>query len=583
MNNLHRFLVDYNMTMLRVLARNRGVTLTTNRQDEAADQLATRLSEPLSVRTAVARLSPEGRDALAALLEAGGRMRVPHFSRQFGQVRPIGPGRLEREAPWQEPSSPAEELWYAGLIFRSFVQDESGVGEFIFVPDELLALLPQPSAEGPTFTLEAVSAPVEPGDAGEALVDDFFAYLVYLQNHDVRPYADGRLGQRDWSTLRRRLHDGDKRRFAFLQHLATRLGFVARQGDYLGLDASPVKRWLTERAAGQLAALQETWRDDPTWNDLCHVPTLDCDREAPWRNDPLATRRALLALLARCPLDGWWSPASFVAEVKRLHPDFQRPDGDYTSWYIRSRASKEYLSGFESWDLVEGALITDLLTGPCHWLGITACGGEQADAACRLTESGARFLGLVHDEPEHEPPPPIVVHPDFRVEIPPPASLYTRFQLERFADPSGPSRPGQSQAPYTYELTVSSLARALQRGIRVEQVVAFLQQACERPVPANVVGQLRLWAGRLGQVQLEEVALLQVKNERVLKELSVLPETRSLIAKVLSPTSALIHKRDLPRLKVELRALGYLPPEGTAGDLGSMPANPQNTVDKVSR
>jgi hypothetical protein len=297
----------------------------------------------------------------------------------------------------------------------------------------------------------------------------------------------------------------------------------------------------------------------------------------------LATRRALLALLAHCPLVAWWSSASFVAEVKRLHPDFQRPDGDYTSWYIRNRATKEYLSGFESWDLVEGALITDLLTGPCRWLGITACGGEQADAACYLTESGARFLGLVHDEPEHEPPPPIVVHPDFHVEIPPPVSLYTRFQLERFADPSDPSRPGQSQASYTYQLTVSSLARALQRGIRVEQVVAFLQQACEHPVPANVVGQLRLWAGRLGQVHLEEVALLHVKNERVLKELSVLPETRSLIAKVLSPTSALIHKQDLPRLKVELRALGYLPPEGTAGDLGSTPANPQNTVDKVSR
>lgn len=583
MNNLRRFLVDYDMTMLRVLARNRGATLTTNRQDEAADHLATSLSEPLSVRTALARLSPESQGALAALVAAGGRMRVPHFSRLFGQVRPIGPGRLEREAPWQEPSSPAEELWYAGLIFRAFVQDESGVGEFIFVPDELLPLLPQPPAEGPTFTLQAAAAPARTGDAGQALVEDLFAYLVYVQNHDVHPYADGRLGQRDWSSLRRRLCDADKRRFAFLQHLAARLGFVVRHGEHLGLDASPVKRWLTKTAAGQLAALQKTWRDDPTWNDLCRVPTLDCDQEAPWRNDPLATRRALLALLTRCPLDAWWSCASFVAEVKRIYPDFQRPDGDYSSWYIRSGVTKEYLSGFESWDLVEGALITDLLTGPCRWLGITTCSGEQADAACRLTDSGARFLGLVHEEPEQEARPPIVVHPDFRVEIPRPASLYTQFQVERFADPLGLSHAGESEESRSYQLTVSSLARALQRGIRVEQVVAFLQQACEGPVPANVVGQLRLWAGRLGQVQLEEVALLQVKNERVLKELSVLPETRHLIAKVLSPTSALIRGQDLPRLRKELRALGYLPPEGTAGDLGSTPASPQNTVDKVGR
>lgn len=566
MNNLHRFLVDYDMTMLRVLARNRGVTLTTNRQAEAADQLAASLSEPLSVRTAVARLSPEGHGALATLLAAGGRMRVPHFSRLFGQVRPIGPGRLEREAPWQEPSNPTEELWYAGLIFRVFSQDEGGVGEFIFVPDDVQPLLPQPQVEAPTFTLKAVPAPTRPGDAGGALVDDLFAYLVYLQNHDVRPYADGRLGQRDWSTLRRRLHDGDERRFAFLQHLAARLGFVVRQGEYLGLDASPVKRWLMATPAGQLAALQETWRDDPTWNDLCRVPTLVCDQETPWRNDPVATRRALLALLARCPLDAWWSLASFVAEVKRIDPDFQRPDGDYTSWYIRNGTTKEYLSGFESWDLVEGTLIADLLTGPLRWLGIIAYGDDQAEAVCRLTESGARFLGMVHDEPEHQPPPPIVVQPDFRVEIPPPASLYTRFQVERFADPLGSSPTGQSQQSCSYHLSVGSLARALQRGIRVEQVVAFLQQACERPVPANVVGQIRLWAGRLGQVQLEEVALLRVKNERVLKELSVLPETRSLIAKVLTPTSALVRKQDLARLRKELRALGYLPPKETTGD-----------------
>jgi hypothetical protein len=121
--------------------------------------------------------------------------------------------------------------------------------------------------------------------------------------------------------------------------------------------------------------------------------------------------------------------------------------------------------------------------------------------------------------------------------------------------------------PGRYQLTVGSLGRAMARGIRIEQVLAFLQQAGERPVPANVAGQLRLWAGRFGQVQLEEVALLRVKSERVLKDLTVLPETRPLIGKILSPTTALVRKRDLPRLRKELRALGYLLPE--------MPSDPR--------
>jgi hypothetical protein len=566
MHNLHRFLVDYDLSMLRALARNRGAELTTNRQTEAADELATLLLDPVSVRTAQAKLSAEAREALAALHSAGGRMRAPRFARRFGQVRPVGPGRLEREALWQEPTNPAEELWYAGLIFRAFDQDEAGPGEFIFVPDDLRALLPEPQIEPPAFAVEMVPAPIRPSDDESALVRDLFFYLVYLQNHDVRPYADGRLGQRDLAALRRRMDDSGERRFAFLQHLARRMGFLERQGEFLRLDAAPVKRWLTAAPDRQLAALQECWRDDPAWNDLCRVPSLACSQETPWANDPVATRQALLALLARCPIEGWWSMASFVAAVKEAHPDFQRPDGDYTSWYIRDAASGDYLSGFDSWNQVEGALIADLLTGPLCWLGIVDTAEEGA--ICRLT--GARFLGLVAGDTVEPPTPPIVVLPDFHVEVPPPASLYTRFQLERFADPlpleSATSRDRGRLEPFRYRLGAGSLTRALSRGIQVEQVLAFLQQAGEHPVPANVAGQLRLWAGRFGQVELEEVALLRVKSERVLKELSVLPETRHLLAKILSPTSALVRKRDLARLRKELRGLGYLLPEEPGSD-----------------
>jgi hypothetical protein len=554
MQYLHRFLLDYDMAMLRALAQVRGAALNTNRQSEAVDQLAAALLDPLSVRVALARLSPQAREALDALLAAGGRMRAPQFARRFGQVRAVGPGRLEREAPWQEPANPAEELWYAGLIYRAFYDDVGGPGEFVFIPDDLAPLLPQPQGEPPAFALEAVAAPSRRPEDDLALVHDLFAYLVLLHNRDVRPYADGRLGRRDLSALRARLLQPEERRLAFMRALAERLGFVTRQDDLLRLEPAAVKRWLTASPAQQVADLQEAWRDDPGWNDLCQVPGLICDQEAAWRprNDPVATRRALLALLARCPLDGWWSAASFASAVKEVHPDFQRPDGDYTSWYIRDAASGEYLSGFDSWDRVEGALIADLLAGPLRWLGVVAVAAGESGIACRLTAAGARLLGLVADEPEEVPSLPIVVRPDLSVEAPAPASLYTRFQLERFADLAGVD-------PCRYRLTAGGLQRALARGVRVEQVLAFLRQASEGKVPANVAGQLYTWAERFGQVKLEEVAVLTVKNERVLRELSVLPETRALLGRALSATSALVRRQDLPRLRKALRDLGYLP------------------------
>ena len=565
MVNLQRFLADYDMAMLRALAQARGLALASNRQAEAADQLAAGLLDPLSLRVALAHLSSGARRALEALIAAGGKMRSAQFGRDFGQVRPAGPGRLEREAPWQNPASPAEELLYLGLIFRAFDRDEGGPGEFVFIPTDLLPLLPllpPPAVEPPRFSVEAVPAPAQPREGGRALVQDLFAYLVHLQLHDVRPYTDGRLGRRDLAELRCRLVDPGERRLAFLRHLVMRLGFVVRQGEFLHLDAAPVKGWLAASPDAQSLALAEAWRDDPTWNDLRLVPGLAFDEETGWqlRNDPVATRQAVLVLLGRCPLDAWWTVPSFVAAVKSVRPDFQRPDGDYEGWYVRDTATGAYLTGFESWERVEGALLSDLLTGVLYWLGAVAAGTSEAGPVCCLTDAGARLLGLAEPENEAPPVPPITIRPDLRVEVPAPPNLYTRFQLERFADL-------ESADPCRYRLTVGALGRALMRGLRVEQVLAFLQQASEQRVPANVPGQLRLWAGRFDSVQLEEMALLRVKSERVLKELSMLPETRALIEQVLTPTTALVHRKDLPRLRRELQALGYLRPS-TEGETG---------------
>jgi hypothetical protein len=553
MDSLQRFLVDYDMAMLRALALGRGARLATNRQAEAVGELVAILSDPLSVRVALAELSEEGSTALEAIMSAGGQMRAATFTRRFGEVRPIGPGRLERERPWQNPASPAEELLYAGLIFRAFHSDRRGPGEFYLVPDELVGLLPFPQGTPAAFVVEPVPAPLHPVDGGPALVRDMFAYLVFLQAREVRPYADGRLGRADRAALEQQLTGTLGRRLTFLRRLALRLGFVVRGEEFLGLDAGSVKRWLTDGPSRQLAALQEAWRDDPEWDDLCRVPGLECDDKAPWRlrRELAGTREAILALLAQCPAGEWWIGASFVAAVKAADPDFQRPDGDYSSWYIRDRASGEYLTGFESWDQVEGELVADLLTGPLSWLGVVATGEAGSQSACMVTESGARLLGLAAGEERAWDAAPIRVGSDFGVQVPQPANLYARFQLERFADL-------EREAPCRYRLGATSLARALAHGIRVSQVLAFLEQANRRPVPPNVVGQLRLWAGRFDQLDLVEGALITVRHERVLKELSVLPETRGLIHEMLSPTSAMVHRKDLARLRKALRDLGYL-------------------------
>ncbi len=578
MPSLHRCLVDYDMGHLRALARARGVALDTSRQTVAADHLAVELSEAGSVVKAVEGLSPRGREALDTLVAAGGRMRRSRFARRFGQVRPFGPGRLEREMPWQAPESPAEELLFLGLTFHLFDTDEAGPAEFVIIPDEVLPWLPQVDALRTEFEVPPASDPDQVRSDGTALVHDLFVLLVFAQNHHLELLPEGNLDRAARERLNRRLwvqdpvplsaaevdaglsgaSDVEAFRLDWLCGRAERMGLLEIERRTVRPARGAARTWLSATEGDALRQVRDAWRDDRAWNDLAWVPGLVWEDRGV-AHDPLLARRAALRWLSRCPVGRWFQVDGLVSAIKAVDPDFQRPDGDYTAWYVRDRATGEYLSGFETWHAVEGRLLRALLAGPLCWLGVVDVG--QAGDAFRLTETGGRWLGILPDEEAAAPSPPLSVQPDFVVEVPAPASLYVRFQLERFA------RLEEEGTVCRYRLAASALGRALSQGVRVEQVIAFLQQASTppqgeaRPLPAHVAGQLRQWAERWGRIEVEQVTLLRARDERVLRELTALPETRSLIRQTLSPTLAVVRKRDWPRLERALKQLGYLAEE----------------------
>src|SRR5512137_41718 len=108
MRSLLASLNDHPIAMLRGIAELRGVTLATNHRADAAAQLAALLAEPAATAAALAACSSDAQSAWRALLAAGGRMKAGIFSRiSGGEIRAIGPGRLEREEIWREPENPA--------------------------------------------------------------------------------------------------------------------------------------------------------------------------------------------------------------------------------------------------------------------------------------------------------------------------------------------------------------------------------------------------------------------------------------------------------------------------------------------
>jgi hypothetical protein len=576
MRSLQQCLLDIDLVHLRAIARFWDVELTAGRQRDAAAALAEAMTAPEAVIRAWEMLATGPRRALEKLLAAGGKMPLLAFTRDWGEIRMMGPARMEREQPWLAPISPAEGLWYSGFIYRAFEQGAAGAYEVVFVPPELLPHLPVPPTPPQALTLEAVSAPSEVRADGEALLDDTCTLLAYLQNEHVRPDADGNWPSGHTARLARQLRDPDPARLAFLRHLVQRLGWLrTADSGRVRPEPAPVTAWLQSPATQQLQALATAWRDDPTWNDLFHVPTLRPEDTCAWRNDPSLARQSILRHRRACTPGAWYSLDGFIAAVKQADPDFQRPGGDYTTWYIRDAATGAYLSGFESWDAVEGALIRYLLTGPLTWLGLVNLGSPPA--SFRLTPAGAVFLGLAGESEEVEQAQalPIQVRADFTVVVPP-ARRYERFQLSRVADwvsspslsPSSPPFPNFGRGrglevdegpTFVYRITPTSLERARRQGIPVARVLDFLSRVTGAPAPRFVEAALKRWEMRGAEARIERAVLLRLSSEELMAQVASSPPVRRLIREQVGPSAALVNERDWPRLIPALGEIGLLP------------------------
>jgi len=555
MLSLNQMLIDFDVAHLRAIASRLGVVLESNARRDIADQLTGALLTPDFLAGVVACLSPAEREALAELQRAGGRLRAHLFLHRYGDIRKWGAGRLERERPWETPLGAAESLWYKGLIGRGFVQEADGPLEFIFMPRELLARLPAPPAVAEPGRAAAPPASLEPA-AGPDVLDDLFQLLLYTQLRRPRPATDTILGGEDAARLGETLGQPDPSaenapaaRLAFIQHYARRLGLIEAQAGRLRLASEPARLWLSQPAALQRRALQEAWRDDESWNDLWRVPSLRPEATG-WANDPLGTRRRFLARLGELPAGQWQALDAFLAGVRSAMPDFQRPDGDYQSWYIHERDSGALLQGFEHWDEVEGALIAYYLRGPLQWLGIVGWSRPPAEHF-RISAAGARFLAGEMELAGDLAGAPLQVGDDLTLILAPAASLYHRLQVERFAE--------RAAGHLVYRITSRSLLTARSQEISLEAVRRFVEKSAGEPLSAEAEEELRRRWYAFARVRARRLVQLEFAAPEVLEWLRADAEAGPLLGKALSEQSVVVAESRLGRLLGRLRRLGLNP------------------------
>ncbi|NDJ75591.1 MAG: hypothetical protein GYB65_04965 [Chloroflexi bacterium] len=540
MQSLLSTLADYDPGLLAIIAHRWDVDLEAGDPRDAAERLSGVMLDPARAAAEWNRLADNERGALQTVLGTPGhRMAEAQFSRLFGEIRQMGPGRREREKPHLNPVSVAETLYFRGLLAVGFGQGRTGRQAFVYVPTDLAAVLPvhetgydlvdeEPVARTSTGAFE----PDAVFPATTMLVDDMTTLLSYLRIEQVPSERDELLGQVNDALTPYWLGEPDRGRVALLVSLAGSMGLAASEEGIFRPVPSHARHWLEQSRPRQVRALAEAWRDSTLFNDLWHTPGLQIE-DTGWRNDPLLARQTILTFLEMVPPEDWWPRDELIAIVHEEEPDFQRPAADYDSWYIRDAQTGAPLRGFENWEQVDGAVLRFILTGPMHWLGLLDLGDEGT--LCRLTVYGRALGGETEwpDPPEESEPP--VIQPDGAILVGRTCNRYERFQVARITE------WGPVDAPYIYTLSGAAFQHAQQQGIDADAIRAFLRRISEDNVPESVYRLLDRWTqGGSASVWMTRTVILRAKTEEDLQLILDTPELRRYLGARLGPKAVLV-------------------------------------------
>jgi len=530
MPDLIHSLQGQDLAHLRVIANLWDIDFNPPDVRSGLRELAARLPQKGLAEATVGALPELARTALEDLIRHGGKLPWPVFTRRYGAVREMGSAARERERPWLQPTASISEiLWYRALLGRAFFDTPNGAEEFAYIPEDILPLVPirANSTDSPLGRAATPSERAVPQLVNDQLLDDATTLLAAL-----------RIG------------------IVPIPPLPSTLKELLRAVDLLDPNDIPqpenTKIFLEASRADALAQLYNTWLASPDFNELRQIPGLQCDGE--WRNDPFRARSAVLGFLSRIDTGKWWSLTAFLADIRQQQPDFQRPAGDYDSWYIRDIASGEYLRGFEHWDQVDGALVRYILTGPLHWLGVIDLASPDENTPVTAFRHSAWAQALLNGQAPARLPlekDSIKVDSSARISIPRLAPRAVRYQLARFGEWLEPHRD-----IYRYQITPAALSRARSQGLTATHLMKLLQRHADSIAP-SLTKSLTRWEECGVEASFEQATILRVSSPELIQTLRNSRAARFL-GDPLGPTAILVKSGAEEKVMAVLAEMGYL-------------------------
>jgi len=556
MKNLFATLTDYDPGMLPTLCEVWGIDSKSLKDEDMVVQLTEKMKDSAATEAVWNKLTEPMQAALQLLASSNSyRIKSGQFGRFYGEIRKMGRAQINKEKPHQQTDNIADALYYRGLIGEGFDKVDDDLISFVYIPTDLVPALPLhktayeniededefPEEELPS--LEEIQEPDNVVSANTSIIDDMTTLLAYLQAYEGDVDDDGFTDDSAERILRHFLHPNDIR-LSFILGIGVSANLITTQDGKAYPRRTEVRTWLNASRAEQTRQLAQAWLGSKYYRDMWHVPGLHPDDDSGWSYDAVGARNSVMGLFTELvPEQGWISVNALIDMIKEIEPDFQRPNGDYDSWYIRNDAG-DFLNGFESWYAVEGALIEYYMVGPMHWLGLLDIGED----AIRMTAYGRAFLQIA-DWPQ-------IKDEDFSIEVREDGVLlasrrvnrFDRFQLARFTDWL------DAGDPYIYALSADSIQRAGSQGIKPEHIQAFVKrQLGDKPIPNPIVQLLNNWqGGATASATLETLVVLRTTSPDVMDRIFNNPAYRRYMGARLGPMACAVREEQWAEFRAKL-------------------------------
>lgn len=515
-------------------------------RSERVDAVALFWAQRAIAELTVRQLSPLAQEALRRLAAATHFPSALFFG-EYGPVRPAQKRYPRGQAPWRQPLTPAEELFYAGLLFPETGRTLAKSRNVIF-PDDLGALAGMAMSLLPATTESAEQLATCTGDgmqAAAALVHDLAQLLIVLHTQYALNPAAGLLYGR-WlrpsvlSALHPRLLAPDDVSLPRSHRQSLRLRLLMFLATTLGLHKdgviTPVGwEWLDAQDAFRYRIL---WRGyvsaDAALRSTYLLP--DAGLPVPWPT-------YLATVLVQMPAA--FQPAALADAL--LHAQADAPL--YWSLHVPNLSALR--------DLVV-SLVREVLVP----LGVAAVieGTDGRPMTIQLTAQGCALLNDDLVAGWTTDPVPAVLrseNSDYTVTLArvdaAAARLAPYVAWQTVATGHGPPQ-------HTLRLSADTVRKAALQGCPLPPLLDALH-ATGAELAAEDRRCLAAWHGAVGRVDIGLWPLLRTNSSAHMQALMETPAVARLVGELLAPTIAVL-ARDPNSVAEQLRARGWYVADG---------------------